>query len=86
MIGDGGNIGSVINGNNVQQTKQVKYSEVKKAIQEGKVTSVQNHTKINRSNSIRGWKKCETCRTKYPDNRQRPCAVIGEKKILVMKV
>jgi cell division protease FtsH len=32
MIGDGGNIGSVINGNNVQQTKQVKYSEVKKAI------------------------------------------------------
>jgi cell division protease FtsH len=40
MIGDGGDIGSVINGNNVQQTKQVKYSEVKKAIQEGKVTSV----------------------------------------------
>ncbi|MBN2768042.1 MAG: ATP-dependent zinc metalloprotease FtsH [Campylobacterales bacterium] len=40
MVGDGGNIGSVVNNNNIQQTKQVKYSEIKKAIEEDKVKSV----------------------------------------------
>ncbi len=40
FVGEGESLGSVLNTNNVSQTKQVKYSEIKKEIEKGTVTSV----------------------------------------------
>ncbi len=40
FVGDGEGLGNVLNNNNVSQTKQVKYSEIKQKIEEGNIKSV----------------------------------------------
>jgi len=40
FVGEGESLGTVLNTNNVSQTKQVKYSEIKKEIEKGTVKSV----------------------------------------------
>ncbi len=40
FVGEGEGLGNVLNTNNVSQTKQVKYSEIKKEIEKGTITSV----------------------------------------------
>jgi len=40
FVGEGESLGTVLNTNNVSQTKQVKYSEIKKQIEQGTITSV----------------------------------------------
>jgi len=40
FVGEGESLGTVLNTNNVSQTKQVKYSEIKKEIEKGTISSV----------------------------------------------
>lgn len=40
FVGEGEGLGNVLNTNNISQTKQVKYSEIKKEIEQGTIKSV----------------------------------------------